>query len=162
MCNHEHEHEHDMRAQLTTVERVVQFIQGGNATITLRSVKTGVRFTYKIRESDDGRVFFVGLLRGSNNESDYSFLGTIRNGVYTHGRKSRITADTQSAKAFTWFWRMVSNNQLPDTVECWHEGRCGRCGRTLTVPESIADGFGPECIKHVGGNGREPSFPWEQ
>jgi len=31
----------------------------------------------------------------------------------------------------------------------FHEGACGRCGRTLTVPESIASGFGPECIRYV-------------
>jgi len=24
--------------------------------------------------------------------------------------------------------------------------RCGRCGRVLTVPESVESGFGPECI----------------
>jgi hypothetical protein len=32
----------------------------------------------------------------------------------------------------------------------WHEGRCGRCGRKLTVPESIESGFGPECASILG------------
>ncbi len=31
-----------------------------------------------------------------------------------------------------------------------HEGRCGRCGRTLTVPESVTEGIGPECRKIMG------------
>lgn len=35
-------------------------------------------------------------------------------------------------------------------VEIWHEGKCGRCGRQLTVPESIESGFGPECVKMIG------------
>jgi len=30
-------------------------------------------------------------------------------------------------------------------LEIWHEGRCGRCNRKLTVPASIALGIGPEC-----------------
>jgi hypothetical protein len=30
-------------------------------------------------------------------------------------------------------------------LEVWHEGRCGRCGRALTVPESVERGIGPEC-----------------
>ena len=31
-----------------------------------------------------------------------------------------------------------------------HEGRCGRCGRALTVPESIDTGFGPHCAAEMG------------
>jgi hypothetical protein len=30
-------------------------------------------------------------------------------------------------------------------MELWHEGRCGKCGRALTVPESIESGLGPVC-----------------
>ena len=44
-------------------------------------------------------------------------------------------------------------------LEVWHEGRCGRCNRALTVPESIASGIGPECAKHV--LGPAPTFPFE-
>jgi hypothetical protein len=40
---------------------------------------------------------------------------------------------------------------MPDGVVIWHEGRCGRCGRRLTVPESIESGYGPECIGKIGG-----------
>jgi len=29
--------------------------------------------------------------------------------------------------------------------ELMHEGRCGRCGRPLTRPESIQSGIGPIC-----------------
>ena len=32
-----------------------------------------------------------------------------------------------------------------ETVQVWHEGRCGKCGRKLTVPESLTSGLGPEC-----------------
>jgi hypothetical protein len=31
--------------------------------------------------------------------------------------------------------------------EVWHEGKCGKCGRALTVPSSILTGIGPECSK---------------
>jgi hypothetical protein len=34
---------------------------------------------------------------------------------------------------------------LPAGVEVWHEGHCMRCGRALTVPESISTGLGPVC-----------------
>jgi hypothetical protein len=34
--------------------------------------------------------------------------------------------------------------------EVYHEGRCGRCNRKLTVPESIETGLGPECASKLG------------
>jgi hypothetical protein len=34
-------------------------------------------------------------------------------------------------------------------VEFWHEGKCCRCGRKLTVPASIASGIGPECATKI-------------
>jgi hypothetical protein len=55
------------------------------------------------------------------------------------------TADSCEAasKAFDFFFR--SSSIHPELV-VRHEARCGR---TLTVPESIERGIGPECIKHA-------------
>ena len=53
-----------------------------------------------------------------------------------------------SYKAFSWVHaRLSSNMNLPESVVIHHENRCGRCGKRLTVPESIESGYGPECIK---------------
>jgi len=64
---------------------------------------------------------------------------------------STIAANDMKAKVFEWLWRtrLSTASELPDQVEVWHEGRCARCGRRLTVPESISSGFGPECITKV-------------
>jgi hypothetical protein len=89
-------------------------------------------------------------MNGSDNESSFEYLGNIRvNGSFDHGRKTRISKDAPSAKAFNWFWNMVQadRSDLFDKAEIWHEGSCGRCGRKLTVPKSISSGFGPECVK---------------
>lgn len=147
-----------MSGQLTTPQDVRKFVLGGNATFTIESVGTGTRFTYKVSASKDegtrtGRgVFLVSLLTGPDNTSDYAYLGIIPKDDPMSFRltaKSRAGADAASVKAFTWLWRQVSTGRLPASVKVWHEGSCGRCGRTLTVPESIASGFGPECILHV-------------
>lgn len=139
-----------MNAQLTNVADVRAFALAGNATLTLRSKVSGNRFTYRIRRPGDDRPHFVSLLNGSDNEGSYEYLGTIINDSYGHGRKSKITADAMSAKAFDWFWLAMRKNIMPIALEIWHEGRCGRCGRKLTVPESIASGIGPECAKRGG------------
>ena len=36
-------------------------------------------------------------------------------------------------------------DDVPDNLRVYHEGKCCRCGRTLTTPESIKKGIGPEC-----------------
>ena len=65
----EHAAEHgDMRGQLTDAAAVLRFVCAGKATITLRSRKTDVRFTYRITQSEDGLAYFVGVLTGSDNE----------------------------------------------------------------------------------------------
>ena len=131
-----------------SIDNPAQFALAGNARFTLVSKKTSTRFTFKVRASEDNAtMFFVSVLTGPDNWSNYSYLGFIRRGVYFHGgQKAKVGADAPSAKAFDWFWRHAANSGVPDTVEVFHAGSCGKCGRVLTVPESIKSGFGPECI----------------
>lgn len=127
------------------------FILAGNARVTLESAASGARFTFKVTAADDGRAHFVKVLTGQDNESDYEFLGTIfADGRFARGRKSRLSADAPSARAFEWAWPRLSAGRIPTGLNVWHEGRCGRCNRPLTVPASIASGFGPECSDKLG------------
>jgi len=120
----------------------IKFMLAGNATFTIVSKKTGVRFTYNVFAKND--MHFVKVLTGPDT---YSFLGTIFNGLdYRHGRKSQISEGAPSALAFHWFMAQPGT----DSVEFFHAGKCGRCGRELTVPESIESGLGPECSRRVG------------
>jgi hypothetical protein len=146
-----------MKGRLATIADIQAFMIAGNAVVTFKSLKTGTHFTYKISPAPDQATgeprkdfFFVGVLSGSDNTSDYKYLGFFNTTqmVYRHGTaKSKIAADASSAKAFAWVFNQVFiRREMPDDVlEVWHEGKCGRCGRRLTVPESIASGFGPEC-----------------
>ena len=141
-------------ALFTTAADARGFMIAGNATVTLVSKKTGTRFTYKIRASDDGEVFFISLLNGPDNTADFKYLGRIARSIFWQGRKvpkpGDITADAPSSKAFKWAWDAIINDVLPPQLEIWHEGRCGRCNRKLTVPSSIASGLGPECAEKEG------------
>jgi hypothetical protein len=137
----------DSRAPLEPQYRRA-YILGGDAIFTLQNPKTGVRFTYRVKgkeaEGDKGTLYFVQLLAGPNNREDYKFLGTIfPDGRYRHGSKSPIRPDAPSAKAFAWIWEHMEN----PNVEVWHEGKCSRCGRALTDPESIQRGLGPICAE---------------
>lgn len=138
--------------RITDRNAVSEFLYAGKSTVTLRSIKTQKRFTYRVRQSDDKNVWFVSVLNGPDNESSYGYIGTIKKSAmrFEHGRKAKIAADAPCVRAFAWFHaNLATGERLGEGVEVWHEGKCGRCGRKLTVPESIAHGIGPECIKHV-------------
>lgn len=135
-------------APLTDAKVALDFIHGGNARFTIRSRKTQTRYTYKVTEPKGPGLYFVSLMTGRDNEADFSYLGMIRGGVFSLTRGSTMLASRDPVKAFEWTYRQLTvKGVIPDTLEVWHEGRCGRCGRLLTVPESIASGFGPECSK---------------
>jgi hypothetical protein len=157
--------------QFESAEQALAFLLAGNARVTFVSQKTGTRFTFRVRRPEETSPWFVSLLNGSDNEGDYAFLGTIfpaRSATaghvgalttvyrapqlmaYRHGKKSRVGSSAPSARAFAWVAERLLRGELPAGCEVWHEGRCGRCGRALTVPESIASGIGPVCEEAEG------------
>lgn len=124
---------------------VTRYIFAGNATITLRSKKTDTHFTYKIRKSEKGDVFFVQLLTGPDN---YSYLACIfadRPYHLHHSAKSCAGVDAPSFRAMAYALKNIYADAIPEALEIRHEGSCGRCGRPLTVPSSIDRGIGPDC-----------------
>lgn len=139
--------------QLTDPAQIRTFALAGNATLTFKSTTTGSRFTFKIRRADGEdpkRPWFVKVLTGASNHDDYTFIGTIfADGRFRHSQKSRIAPSAPSVRAFVWAWGKIEALTVPAALEVWHEGRCGRCGRLLTVPESVASGLGPECAGKV-------------
>jgi len=142
------------RGQLTGTA-IRDFALAGNATLTVQNPNTGNRFTFKIRckTNANGKKspHFVSVLNGSDNYSNYAYIGFIRDDKFIWGGgKAKAGKDSPSVKAFIWFWNHIGN---PAPAEVWHEGKCGRCGRKLTVPESIERGIGPECAKLNGAAG---------
>lgn len=132
-----------------TLQAAKAYALAGNATITLESRRTGAHFTYKVKQAKDQQTgepapetYFVSLLTGPDNQSDYNYLGIIRRGEFALTKASRAGKEAASVKAFTFF---LHSTELHPELVVHHEGRCGRCGRTLTVPESISAGIGPEC-----------------
>lgn len=138
--------------QMESVEDVREFALAGNARLTLVSKRTGTRFTFRIRQPEPEKPHFVSLLTQPDNESGYTFFASIfERRELRHGMRSRLAHDAPGPAAFRWFWKhLCEQNALHPQLEVWHEGRCGRCGRPLTVPESISNGLGPECMKRVG------------
>lgn len=148
----------------SNANEIETYITAGNATLTFESEKTGAHYTFKVSKADakPGEkasatpLYFVSLLTGPSNEADYSYLGILawncdlgRN-QFRLTTKSRMTADAKPVRAFNWVWNAVAAGRMPVDCAVHHEGHCGRCGRTLTTPESIERGIGPECADKMG------------
>jgi hypothetical protein len=139
-----------------------QFLTGGRAVFTVES-STGEWRTFRVASPKDqkdrgeeARLFFVSLLTGPDNIGDFTYLGVMARDPA--GRwalrltaKSRLTPDSLPVRVFQWSLRVIQGlAPLPEGYAIHHEGRCCRCGRTLTVPESITSGIGPECAAKYG------------
>jgi len=155
------------QGQLAYPGEIRRYVMGGNSTFTLVSRKTGERFTYKVKSAtkdrdkfwstgnQDKRTYFVSVLTGPSNDSDYRYLGLLKlhgDGHYDFVRTTKSPEpDAPSLKGFKWFWNLLEQGAtVSPRIEFWHEGSCCICGRKLTVPESVADGIGPECKGKVG------------
>lgn len=135
--------------QIHDAKTALDYIHGGNAIFTVVSKLTGNRYTYRARKSsDNGEILFIDLLTGPDNKSDYMYLGHY----WSHDEKGmdggkKGQPNHPAFAALDWLVICLVLGRMPSTAEFWHEGKCARCGRKLTTPESIETGFGPECIK---------------
>lgn len=130
--------------------KAIEFMFAGNATFTFLSVPTKNRYTYKMQRGvKSSHIIFVSLLVGSNNEKDYQTFATIstKNGVpeFNTFPYKNMPLESPAKRAFKKVLFFLLTEQELDWLEIWHEGTCCRCGRKLTVPESIESGIGPEC-----------------
>jgi len=144
--------------QFASIADAKTFALAGNATITLESLKSGIHFTFKIKEAaaksnipfEDSPIHFVTLLcDGSADDGTFRYLGIVRNGAFILTRASKATESAPSVKAIKYFFGL-KGDEIPAQLVIRHEMKCGRCGRTLTVPSSIDRGIGPDCAELMG------------
>jgi hypothetical protein len=118
-----------------------------NGIYTVTSKATGEHRTFCIRTQADNSQFapgerIVALLVGPDNEQDYQSFGFVKDG-------GRINVwKRHRGGMFEKLARMLEHleeHERAGRVEVLHEGRCRRCNRLLTTPESIRSGIGPVC-----------------
>ena len=135
-----------------------EFFLGGKAIFTLQNNESGEHRTFRIKKSKPNdryptSAYFVGLLSGPDNTSSYQYIGMVdsTNGSVWLTGKSRMDKDCAAVKGIRYLLgRVFGSGQIHDQMEVRHAGKCGRCGRTLTTPESLDRGIGPECWHIMG------------
>jgi Family of unknown function (DUF6011) len=156
---------------LTPIGISREFLFAGRAIFTVSNGR-GERYTFRVRKKEllkdpprgtsqtdaDWRErnppekwWFVQLLTGPENTNDYTYVGVLLNtGAVKLTTKSKFTTASKPYRVANWVCqKVVRQEPLPSGYEVLHAGRCGRCGRLLTVPESIKTGLGPECAGRV-------------
>jgi len=145
----------ELEVEIEDIADARVFILAGNAIFTLVGEKT--RFTYRVRKktfnlSSEFYYYTVEVLTGMNNNTDYTNIGKIidMGTIYKYTLRNNEKEAPLSVRAFAWFFKRLMC-KLPDInrVKFYHVGRCGRCGRRLTTPESIQTGMGEICASKM-------------
>lgn len=120
-----------------------------NGEITISNPATGQHRTFRVRTCLGGDLEgkrVVELLTGSDNTDDYRGFGFVtESGRVAVWRKCRGASGKRSD--FEVFADMLTRPAVWEHKGAVYQiaGRCRRCNRLLTHPESIADGMGPTC-----------------
>lgn len=143
-----------------------EFVAAGRAIFTVSVPANFVaehpecrdRYTFQVKRKPKTdrwpESWFVNMLAGPDNTRDYSPLGRLNpeTGAVSLVRSTQMNDRSWPVKIIRRVLACVYevSNAKPEDIlragfELRHEGRCGRCGRRLTVPESIDTGLGPTC-----------------
>jgi len=145
------------------------FFLAGKATFTVKvpvafaeKNGTNLHYTFKIQQSEPSEKYpnpahFVKLLNGPDNTSDFAYLGKLiaGTGEVTLSGKSCAGEGAWSVRIVRRVMAQFFEGEGLAAIQAtgWeidHMGKCGRCGRPLTVPESIECGIGPDCAEQMG------------
>lgn len=135
-----------------------EFVLAGKAIFTIQppaGVAEKAHYTFKVTHKEASErwpeAYFVSLLTGPENTSDYTYVGMLEagSGLLRLTAKSALGGDSYPVRllervlARVWAGEQAVIQAAGYALH--HEGKCGRCGRLLTVPASIESGIGPEC-----------------
>lgn len=137
--------------KLSTQAEQLAFLFAGKSTFTVRNTETGNRFTFRVSVfGENNDLYGVRVLGDGDGSQAYTYMGTIFDKqTFRVTRKSQMWVESQAFRVFDWMFAKLLAGGLPECIEFWHEGYCGRCGGQLTTPESIQAGYGPVCLKKV-------------
>lgn len=125
-----------------------------NGFYTIKSGKTGEHRTFKIHTQDDKATFapgkrVVSLLTGTENDNPEHYTGFafIDDGGIHVWEKKRTEKNLEIYADMLWTLSLDgANSKWADKgYTMMMSGRCIRCNRLLTTPDSIMSGIGPIC-----------------
>ncbi len=138
------------------------FVTAGKAYFTIevpaafqQEHDTPAHWTFQIRHKEAkgqwAEIWFVSLLIGPDNWRNYQCFGMLNpeTGTIRMTSKTTMTLNTWSVRilgrVLANVWADTTKRITDNGFDVHHMGKCGSCGRALTVPASIKSGIGPIC-----------------
>jgi len=136
-------------------EYILKTILAGNSEFSLQNENSKRHYTYKIKSvkknnSKTSKRYFVNVAFGYMEFTYAGLLIIEGNKVsYSKGNSGNVSESAESIVGLFWLLNILLNGKnVPDAMGVYHFGKCGKCGRPLTDPESIKIGLGPYCVNH--------------
>lgn len=126
----------------------------GRACLTFFNRQTGSHMTVhsrQVRDREDQSkklpIFYIYVSLLNDGDHGKKFAATFFQTTMTYKLGRDVQPNSQLAKVMQFLQHSLKNPKLVSDLgaEVMHEGKCCRCNRPLTHPESIGLGFGPEC-----------------
>lgn len=141
-----------LKFNLRDAKSVRVYILAGNSTFTIKSETSGEHRTYKVEKSPDSDTLFFTRMLISGNDT-YNYIGCIfvrKNEDLGFSPSKKLTeTNTMGIKALEYLLGNINKGRIHQKLKVMPSNSCCRCGRTLTTPESIKAGIGPECSKAI-------------
>lgn len=125
------------------------FLLAGKCTCSIENTKTRNKYLFEVNANKkNDKMFFIQSITGMGKiYGGYILIKEDGSLSYNQGAKGQIPESDIRIKSI--FYVLNHYETLPSYVLVQHLGRCARCRRKLTDPESIRRGLGPECAKKV-------------
>jgi hypothetical protein len=118
---------------------ILVFITGKKSLFTVDNIETGNHITYSVDHK--------GIVRVLTSGDTYRAIGKVESNEFTWFKEQ---SNKHQKVVYGWLLKHAKDNTVPNNIRVLHHGICCNCGRTLTTPQSIMAGIGPECSKRLG------------
>lgn len=134
------------------------FMFQGKALFTLENKEKGTHITFSVKrlkkrrnQPEETNYFDVSVKAVGDKVYGHKYIGRIdrRNRVFNALRY--IPKDDVGILTLNWIiqhWETLEKYENEGKLAMYHIGSCCKCGMPLTVPESIINGIGPQCMHY--------------
>lgn len=137
------------------------FLFQGKAFFTMHNIEKDTHITFKVQtlkrkrgQPEDTRYFDVYVKALNDKYAGNRYIGRIDRKSKSFKPYGYVERDHVGIQTIEWIirnWAHLEEWEKEEKLAIYHLGSCCKCGLPLTVPESIQNGIGPQCMKYREG-----------